>query len=74
MTEDEQKNSKRTASKKFSWSKAQSVAEDVSLIVLSAFLTGVSMAAGQRVVNHYADRRSSSEKNVFSIVKDRSAV
>ena len=74
MTEDEQKNSKKTASKKFNWDKAQSVAGDMSLMVLSAFLTGVSMAAGQRVVNHYADRKSSSDKNVFSIVKDRSAV
>ena len=74
MTPEEQKNNKKTAPKKINWIKAQRVATDVLLMATTAFISGLSMAAGQRLANQFAMASKSNEKTGLSLVRERTAI
>lgn len=75
MTPDEQKNNRKTATaKKINWHKVQKIAVNTFAMTASAFVTGVAMAAGQKLANQITFSSASPEKNGLSIVRDRTAV
>lgn len=66
---------KKTAPKKINWGKAQRIAGEFTMVATTAFLSGLAMAAGQRMINGYFNRESGSDNsNVVSFNKARTAI